>query len=72
MQVRLVPKTNRAANKIYEAGHPEFWLVTDTKKMVGFSDREGPWLHVIPMGNNPDKSRWVHQYYDTDFIVKEL
>lgn len=69
--VKLIPKTGKAKNKIREAGWPDHWIVVDEKDMVPFSERDGPWLHVTPDNNNNDKSRWVHQHNDNDFIVKE-
>lgn len=66
--VKLVAKTNKGKNKINEAGKPDHWIVLETRDFVGFSDRGGPWLHIIP-DNNVDQSRWVHQLDDRDFNV---
>jgi hypothetical protein len=53
------------------ARHYAQWVVTEKRDMVAFSERDGPWLHVVPDNNNTDKSRWVHQHSDKDFNVRE-
>lgn len=69
MAVVLTPKTGKGKNKLHEAGNPAHWIVVETREMVGFSDREGPWLFVRPDNNMHDKSRWVHATSDVDFVV---
>lgn len=70
--VQLLPLNNKAKNKINEAKHPHHWIVLDEKEQVAFSERPGPWLHIMPDTNDGSKSRWVHQHQDKDFIVKEV
>ena len=69
--LRLKGKTNKGKNKINEAGKPGRWVLIEQRDSVGFSDREGPWLHVYPDNNeNVSKSRWVHATDDRDFTVE--
>ena len=60
----------RGKNKINEAGKPTHWIVLEERDMVGFSDRQGPWLLVQPDNNTKDQSRWVHLTDDKDFEVR--
>lgn len=66
--VKLSAKTLKGKNRLAEAGSPEHWTVLKQQAMVGFSDREGPWLFV-GCGNN-FYDRWVHLTDDDNFIVE--
>ena len=69
--LKLLGKTGKGKNKINEAGKPEHWIVMEQRDSVGFSDREGPWLHIYPDNNSGTaNSRWVHASDDRDFTVE--
>lgn len=68
--VKLHPKTNKAKNKINEAGKPEHWLVLEERDFVAFSDRSGPWLYIQPENNLQQNERWVSTTDDPDFTVE--
>jgi len=69
LYLSLTPKTNKGKNKIHEAGSPDVWRVAEQREYVGFSDRKGPWLHIVPKNpsDKADKSRWIHAHDDPDF-----
>lgn len=69
--VKLTGKTLKGKNKLREAGNPEHWTVLKQQAMVGFSDREGPWLLVAPENKSHyDHQRWVSLTDDHDFFVE--
>ena len=69
--VTLIPKTNKASNRMREAG-THIWIVISQADSVIFSEKEGPWLYIRPNDNKGDKfERWVNLHNDFDFIVKE-
>lgn len=60
--------------------HGERWECIGERQAVLFSDKRGPWLHVVPLGENrvaetmreareESASRWVHALTDADFKV---
>ena len=70
-KVVLQPKTNKAKNKLREAGTNE-WEVIRTSPEVFFSPRQGPWHYVRPTHNNHDTKdycRWVSEADDPDFTL---
>lgn len=49
----------------------EAWRVIDKRESVGFSQKCGPWLLVVPAGRPPEDmaARWVHGLLDSKFKV---
>lgn len=64
MLITLV-KINRPGAK----GDP--WRVIDKRQRVAFSDRNGPWLLIVPAGRPPEDigARWVHGIVDEKFKI---
>jgi hypothetical protein len=72
MFIKLEGITNKARNKLREAGSPNHWIIIEKRDYVAFSDRSGPWVLVRPDNNQHDKSRWVHLFDDWDFKVEVI
>ena len=69
-KVILVPKTNKAKNRLREATTNE-WEVLKTAPEVYFSERQGPWHYVRPSSSHDmkDHCRWVSETDDPDFSL---
>jgi len=70
MKIQLVAKTNKAKNRLREAG-TKCWTILETVNEVSFSDRKGPWHYVRPDSNEDkrDHCRWVSATDDPDFNI---
>lgn len=60
--------------------HGGRWECLDQRDTVLFSDKRGPWLLLVPLGENrvattvqeareESASRWVHSLFDENFKV---
>lgn len=76
--VTLIPQSKRAKQIVKQ--HGDRWEVIDMRDKVLFSDRAGPWMHVMPITeqrihNTPREareetaSRWIHAHFDENFKV---
>lgn len=65
--VRLVPKTNKAKNRLNENG--AIGNILEVRDTVLFSSEPGPWLAVD--AGDP-VWRWVHSTNDKHFTIKNL
>ena len=70
MNIRLVGKTNKAKNRLREAGTSN-WVVIAIAESVAFSQRDGPWYYVRPDSSQDkrDHARWVSGTNDPDFTI---
>jgi hypothetical protein len=70
-KVWLGGKNARAAGKVSSVG-ASHWHLTEIKKEVGFSEKEGPWLMLIPVKNNQwleEHKIWVNLNNDSNYVV---
>jgi hypothetical protein len=70
MRIKLVGKTNKAKNRLREAG-TQYWRIQETAQEVAFSQRQGPWHFIRPDSSidKRDHSRWVSESDDPDFSI---
>lgn len=77
--ITLIPQTKRAKQIVKQ--HGDRWEVIQSRKLVLFSDGNGPWLFVQPLteergipktvaeAKTESATRWVHEHFDSEFKV---
>jgi hypothetical protein len=70
LKVELKAKTNKAKNRLREAGTSN-WVIMQQAETVAFSQRDGPWYYIRPdlSQDKRDHARWVSGTDDPDFTV---
>lgn len=69
-RVRLVGKHPKARSKLDVIG-TTYWLITEERDAVGYSNKPGPWYKVRPdlSRDAREYERWINQSDDTDYEI---
>jgi hypothetical protein len=66
----LIPKTKKGKERIKQSGTNE-WEVVIVAGDVQFSSKEGPWLLMSPSGCLDEHARWINEFNDDHFTVRD-